>query len=214
MSTRPSSQTSKCPAGKLPHFLEDGQRCGNRIESEERLERVKVDLPAGKRPQLGGERELAVDRTVVERLDPEAVPREHEPPPARVPDRDGEHPAQALCELFAVLFVEMEHHFGVAVRPEVMSGALQLVAQLAVVVDLTVLDDVEGAVLVGDRLVARLEVDDRETPRGEGDVAVAELPEAVRAAMNQCPAHLCDAIRHGGAVRRRDSADPAHGASV
>src|SRR6478752_6635285 len=97
----------------------------------------------------------------------------------------------------------MEHHFGVTVCPEVMPGALQLVAQLAVVVDLAVLDDVERAILVGDRLVARLEVDDRETPRGEGDVAVAELSEAVR-----------DAIRDGGAVRRRDSADPTHGASV
>src|SRR4029077_5350323 len=116
------------PGGKLPHFLEDGQRCGNGVESEERLERVEVDLPAGKRPQLGGERKLAVDRPVVERLDPEAVPCEHEPPPARVPDRDREHPAQALCELFAVLLVEMEHPFGGRVSPEVMPGALQLVA--------------------------------------------------------------------------------------
>ena len=165
---------------------------GIAVEGEERLERVEVDLPAGQRAQLGGERKLAVDRAVVERLDPEAVAREHEPPPARVPDRDGEHPAQALCELVAVLLVEMEHHFGVAVRPEAVPGALQLGAQLAEVVDLAVLDDDGGAVLVRDRLVARLEVDDREPPRGEGDVAVAELPEAVRAAMNQRPAHLCE----------------------
>ena len=154
-------------------------------------------------------------RAVVERLDPEAVAREHEPPPARVPDRDGEHAAQALGEAVAVLLVEMEQHFGVAVRAEVMPGALELAAQLAVVVDLAVLDDVQGAVLVRDRLVARLEVDDREAPRGEGDVAVAELSEAVRARGERASALICrDAIRHGGAVRRRDSADPTHGGSV
>src|SRR3954469_8634383 len=48
-----------------------------------------------------------------------------------------------------------------------MPAALELAPKLAVVVDLPVLDDVDGAVLVPDRLVTGLAVDDRETPRGE-----------------------------------------------
>ena len=68
-----------------------------------------------------------------------------------------------------MFFVEVKEDLGVAVCPEAMSGALELVAKLAVVVDLSVLDDVEGSVLVCDRLVACLEVDDREAPRSQAD---------------------------------------------
>ena len=47
-----------------------------------------------------------------------------------------------------------------------------------VVVDLAVLDDDDRAVLVGDRLVAAVEVDDREPPRGQPDRAVARRSPA------------------------------------
>ena len=51
--------------------------------------------PGGEqRLQLRGEGELAAVVAVVERLDAEAVAGEHEPAPARVPERDREHPAQ------------------------------------------------------------------------------------------------------------------------
>src|SRR5438552_14050604 len=83
-------------------------------------------------------------------------------PPPRVPDRHREHPAQAGCERLAVLLVQVEQHLGVAARAESMAGPLELAPQLAVVVDLAVLDDVNRPVLVPDRLVAGLEVDDRE----------------------------------------------------
>ena len=48
-----------------------------------------------------------------------------------------------------------------------MTAALQLGPQLAVIVDLAVLDDDDAAVLVGERLVAAVEVDDREAAGGE-----------------------------------------------
>src|SRR5207247_2599339 len=99
-------------------------------------------------------------------------PREDEPALARVPDRNGEHAAEAGCEAAAVLLVEVYEHLGVAVRAKTVTGALELGAQLPVVVDLAVLDDVDAAVLVRDRLVARLEVDDREPPRRQTGRAV------------------------------------------
>jgi hypothetical protein len=71
-----------------------------------------------------------------------------------------------------VLFVQVDEYLGVAVRPETVARALQVAAQFAVVVDLTVLNDVDGLVLVGHRLVARLEVDDREPARRETDALV------------------------------------------
>ena len=86
-----------------------------------------------------------------------------------------------------------------------------LALQLLVVVDLAVLDDVDGAVLVRDRLVAALEVDDREPARREPDAALQEHAVRVGAAMDERCAHLGQPARVHGAARGRDSADPAHG---
>ena len=83
-------------------------------------------------------------------------------------------PRRRSGEALAVLLVEVDEHLGVAARREAVPGALELVPQLAVVVDLAVLDDGDPAVLVGDRLVAGREVDDREPPGREPDRAFDE----------------------------------------
>ena len=139
---------------ELADLAEDRERRRDRVEGEERLERVEVELARRQRVELGGERELAADVAVVERLDPEPVAREHEPSPRRVPDRDREHPAQPLREPEAPLLVGVDERLGVGARPEAVPRALELACQLAVVVDLAVLDDGARAVLVRDRLVA------------------------------------------------------------
>jgi hypothetical protein len=156
---RPDEQV---PGRQLPDLTEDRQRRGDRVEGEERLERVEVDLAAREGAELGRELEPVRRRAVVERLDPEPVARKDEPPPARVPDRRGEHPAQPFGECVAVFLVEVEKHLRVAARAKAVAGTLELAAELAVVVDLAVLDDMQRPVLVSDRLVAGREVDDRE----------------------------------------------------
>src|SRR5207244_7529838 len=115
--------------------------------------------------ELGGEAELAADVAVVEGLDPEAVARERQRPRARVPDGDGEHPAQALPEAGAPLLVAVHEDFRIAAGAEHVAGALELAHQLAVDVDLAVLDDDDCSVLVRDRLVAAGQVDARMAPR-------------------------------------------------
>ena len=157
---------------QLPDLAEDRERRRDQVRGEERLERVEVELALGERVELGGERELAVDGAVGERLDAEAVACEHEPPPGRIPDREREHPAQPLREPEAPLLVGVDDRLGVRVRPEAVPGSLEQTCELRVVVDLAVLDDDAAAVLVRDRLVAAREVDDREPPRGEPDAAV------------------------------------------
>jgi hypothetical protein len=83
----------------------------------------------------------------------------------------------------------MDEHLGVPVRPERVAGTLEVAAQLLVVVDLAVLDDRARAVLVRDRLVAGLEVDDREPSRREADPAVHVDAGRVRPAMDERRAH-------------------------
>ena len=60
------------------------------------------------------------------------------------------------------LLVEVDDRLGVAVGRKTWPRALEVAPQLAVVVDLAVEDDPDGAVLVGDRLMAAFEVDDAE----------------------------------------------------
>ena len=198
------------PGLELAHLAEDRQRPGNGVEREERVERVEVDLAARKRPQLGGELDLAADVAVVERLDPVGVAREHEPAALRVPERDGEHAPQPLGEARAVLLVKVDEHLGVAVRREPVAGPLEVPPELTVVVELAVLDDRDAAVLVRDRLVAGREVDDREAPGSEPDGPVEVCAVRVRPALDEGCAHRREPAGVDGAAGGRDSADPAH----
>src|SRR5213078_1534557 len=95
-------------------------------------------------------------------------------------------------------------------RAEAMAGAHELARELAVVVDLPVLYDDDGAVLVRDRLVALCEVDDRETPCGEPDRVVHEGAVRVRPAVHERRAHRGEPVGIDGAAGGSNSADPAH----
>ena len=162
---------------QLADVDEDRARRRHAVERQERFERVEVDIPVREGVELRRERQLAADGAVVQRLDPEAVAREHEPPGARVPDGDREHAAQPLPQARPPFLVAVREHLGVAMRAEPVTGAFELVLELAVVVDLAVLDDDDGAVLVRDRLVAAGQVDDREPARRD----------ARRAPSSACP---------------------------
>ena len=126
---------------------------------------------------------------VEQRLDAEAVARENEPAGAAVPQRYREHAAQPLGEAVAVLLEEVHDHLGVAARPEAVAGRLELGAELGVVVDLPVLNDVDAAVLAGHRLMPSGEVDDRQAARGERDGPGDHVAVVVRAAMHERGAH-------------------------
>jgi hypothetical protein len=110
---------------------------------------------------------------------PGAVAREEEPLAARVPDREREHPVEALDEGLAELLVEVDDHLAVRARAEGVPLRAQLVAQGLEVVDLAVDHDRDGAVLVdqGLRGLGR-EVDDGEAAVAERAGAHAHVPSA------------------------------------
>ena len=96
-----------------------------------------------------------------------------------------------------------------------MTARLELRAQLRVVVDLAVVGDPYGAVLVGHRLMASGgEVDDRQAPMAQRHPLVRAHARAavVGAAMTQHVGHA----RHGRFVdpepiiKREDAGDAAH----
>ena len=142
----------------------------------------------------------------------EAVTSEHEPSLARVPDRDGEHAAEAVCEVEPPLLVCVDDRLGIGARPEAVAEPFELVRQLGVVVDLAVLNHRARSVFVRERLVTVLEVDDREAPRGKCDAAVDEASFRVGPAVQERRGHRGEAVAVDGASGRGDPADSAHGA--
>ena len=113
----------------------------------------------------------------------------------------------------AVLLVEVDDHLGVALRGERWPRALQLRAQLAVVVDLAVQDDDDRAVLVEDRLVAGLEVDDAQALDAEARAPAMMEPARVRAAVLEPRAHAREQLRVDRLAVGADlSDDSAHSA--
>ena len=112
--------------GQLPDLPEDRQRRRDRVEGEERVERLEIEVAPRQRVELRRERELTADVPVVERLDAEAVAGEHEAAERRIPDRDREHAAQTLDEAEPPLLVRVDDRLGVGMRAEPVSGALEL----------------------------------------------------------------------------------------
>src|SRR5262245_4913186 len=80
--------------------------------------------------QLGGKQQLAVPLVVVERLDPQAIAGKQNPPPAGIPDREGEHPPQAIDAARSDVLVEMNDRFRVAGSLERVAAALEIASKL------------------------------------------------------------------------------------
>src|SRR5229473_1038404 len=82
----------------------------------------------------------------------------------------------------------------------------------AIVIDLTIEDDPEGSVFIGQRLVARLQVDDAQTTHSDAETAVRVKPTAIRPATGQHLSHSEQplTVRWPRAVTAEDAEDAAH----
>ena len=101
-------------------------------------------------------------------------------------------PRRCWTQSHAVVLVEVDDHLGVALRREAVPAAAELGGQLLVVVDLAVQHDDDRAVLVEDRLVAGLEVDDSQPLDAEADAVVEEEAARVWAAVLDHRAHALE----------------------
>ncbi len=154
--------------GQTRHALEERPRSRNVPEGEIGGDSSRVELPRDLRVrenglELAGEDQATAAGPVVQRLLPDPVAPEDQPAPAFVPDRDGEHAVEFARELDRrERLGEVGYHLGVATRPHDVSVPFERSPKLAEVVDLPVEHDGNAAVLVRDRRVAGLEVDDRQ----------------------------------------------------
>ena len=174
---------------QLPRALVDRPRLGDVPEGKVLFHRQWIDVPRHgsvrhQRLELGSEQQLPIgQQRVVKRLYPEAVAREKQRLRLLVPQREGEHAAEALHARLAPLLPRVNDDFGVAARMEPVTGGREFRDQRLIVVDLAVEDDADRAVLVVQRLLARREIDDRESAVPESDARREVHSAFVRAAV-------------------------------
>ena len=132
-----------------------------------------------------------------------------------IPDSEREHAAKVLDAVLAILLVEMNDGFGVALGAIVMAARDQALAQNAVVVDLAVENDPKCAVFVAERLVAGRKIDDAEAAHAQTYPLVDEHPVIVRTPVGHDVAHAAHQGRVGPGVSTelKDSCNAAHDVS-
>ena len=159
---------------------------------------------------LGGEAEVAAEVRKEERPDAEAVTGEEELAPLAVPDGKRKVPVQAQEELGTPLLVGVSDHLGVRAGRKGVTEPLQLLAELDVVVELAVLHDPEAAALVGEWLVAALEIDDRESCARHPEAVVEVEPRPVGTAMSELPDEPEEELARGPPATGVYSGQAAH----
>ena len=154
----------------------------------------------------------------VERLDAHRIASNEEAPTPSIPDCEGEHPAKFTQAFFAPLPISLEDHFGVGVTAEVQPLALQLGANFAKVVDLSVVDDpVAGCRIVHGLMPLRRQIQDCKAaiPQADFDgflrgivqndgaaVVRSTVGEGLRRALQQFSGHA--------RIKANDAEDSAH----
>src|SRR5262245_43190043 len=203
--------------GQLLDALEDGLRRGGVAIAQEEVQRDGVDLrPLAERcddgSHLRAEPDGAAANRVVNQLDAHGVARQDEASPACIPEGDAEHAVETIEDVGAPLLVAVNDGLGVGLRPELVSAALELGAQLLEVVDLTVEDDPDGLLGVGHWLMAAGQVDDGESTEAQPYRAVQVMALVVGTPVDDSRGHRLDVVQQNvGAVAEVVlSADSAH----
>ena len=157
------------------HTLDGRLRRGNGTELEEADERLRILLvghePAPQeRADLGGPDQPLAVPVVVERLDPEAIPRQHESRTSRggIEEGEGEHPAEPGDHLVSPSSIAPQDDLGVALGAKRRRRGGELPAKLDVIVDLAVVRDPEPAAhLPHGHAPARCQVENGQAARAE-----------------------------------------------
>src|SRR3990172_437801 len=97
---------------------------------------------------------------VIKGLDPQVIPGKEEGSANTVPKTERKNPVKSVDALLLPLFVSVDDHFGVRLGQEPVTGLQEFFPKLDVVIDLPIEYNVDGPILVGDRLSTPLNIDD------------------------------------------------------
>ena len=127
---------------------------------------------------------------VVQGLDAQPVARDEERFRVAIPDGKGEHAAQMLHTVRAVLFVKVNDGLGIAVRAVAVAARDELLAQGEMVVNLAIEHDPERAIFIRNRLMSARNIDNAEPSHADAQMAVRIKAFVVGPAMGDDAAHF------------------------
>ena len=121
-----------------------------------------------------------------------------------------------MIDQFSPYSSQVRDQFGVRVSAESMSFRFELGPNLGVLEELAVEDAPNGAVLVGDRLLAVSQPHDREPAVGEAEVGKVKVAVVVRPAVDDRVGHPAQGCRRCGLPARQVNyaGNSAHVASL
>src|SRR4029453_190722 len=148
----------------------------------------------------------------VEWLDPEPIARKEQPAGGAGPERKGEHPLEVLPATVAFLFVEMEDGLRITPRAVPVAARFQAGTEGGVIVDLTVVGDPDGLVLVRHGLMPTGDIHDRQPSVAQPHWAFNPQALAVRATAAEERGHAIQARLLYGVtgVQAEDACDATH----
>ena len=206
--------------GQRGDALEEGAGRARAEEGEEVVDALDVGpgLHHARGEQgldLGAPEQPAVGLGVVERADAHAISSQDEGAAGPIPERDGELAAGLGEHAFAQVLVEVNPRLGVAAGGEPVAPRQELLAQLGILEQLAVEGDPDRSVLVGDRLPAPRQVDDRQPPGPQRQAGLDVNLLVIRAAMSDRRGHRQEPLsrKFPGARQIDRACDAAHAQS-
>ena len=134
------------------------------------------------------------DLRVVHRFDSEEVARDEKRVVDRVVDRKAEHSAQARKQILLPLLKAVNQDLAVGVGVEPVTFGDKLLPELLIVIDLAVEGQNEGFVLIVNRLMTCVEVDDRQAAKAHRNSVVAEKAVGIGTAVSYYLGHFSDSF--------------------
>src|SRR5919201_2231628 len=123
---------------------------------------------------FGGERQSLVGARVIKRLDAEKIACEQQQLAVAVQQSKGKHSHKTLKRLHSPLAIGSQQHLRIGAAAKLMSELLEFTAQLEVVVDLAVVDDMQAAVCSAHWLPAGLaQIQDRKPAVNQDQFRIA-----------------------------------------
>jgi hypothetical protein len=149
---------------------------------------------------------------VEQRLDPEAIAARDQPVISRIPQRKRVLTTKMVEALGAVVFVQVQGDLTVRLRAKPVPALLEFGPDPLEIVELAVDDDMDGLVFIGDRLVTRGEVDDREPRVTQGNPTIGSDPvgASIWAAVVQHIRPRAHRVGSDGGVAGENGSDSAH----
>src|ERR1700730_4229586 len=111
---------------------------------------------------------------------------------ARIPQGECEHSTQMLEQSISVRLIQCDNQFTVAVRNELITARLKLLAQLDIIINFAVTHEQDIPRRIAQWLPAALQVNDRQSSMSECRLAVAIHTLAVGSTMHERLQHRCD----------------------